>query len=526
VLSTVLSPLAVPGYDGRGRMNLQLDAHVTGFDLAVIAAYLAVMILIGFYVSRRLHSFDQFFSAGRAMTTPLLICTLVSTFYGVDVLFGTSELGYTDGIVAWFGYSRPMYLFLLAAAILLPPRLKRLEARTLPDVLANAYGRPTQLLGAAACFIYALPALGLFGLGRAFQVLFGWEPWVGALIFGSLALVYTLAGGLMADVLTDTVQFVMMCLSLAVALSVVMLDLGGFSNLESALAPHYFAPTGGLPVWVVLVYASTGLVVFVEPAFYQRIFAAESARSVRNALLLGIALWAAYDWCVTAAGMFAAAAVAGGVLPNTSPDQALLRLVVYVLPAGLTGLFLAGVLAAEMSTIDSYCLVAGGNLVYDIYRPVVRPQASDAELLRLTKIGIVLSWLVGFAVAVLFERLLALWVFTATLLSSTLLVPMVAALFWPGRKAPAAGLLSSAAGLGSSIAYYAVVYAAGEYDETYATHIWKLDLAGLQLSLWREYAMLVALPLSLLGFAIGNALDGSQARRRRLDAGDGERSRG
>jgi Na+/proline symporter len=323
-------------------------------------------------------------------------------------------------------------------------------------------------------------------------------------VFGSLALAYTLLGGLVADVLTDTIQFVMMCVSLAVAVPILMYEVGGFANLQADLPERFFDAVGGLPVSLLLVYASTGLVVFVEPAFYQRIFAAESARAIRNALLIGIVLWAAYDWCVTAAGMLAAGAVARGMRAEVTPDLALISAVTQALPAGLPGLFVAGVLAAEMSTIDSYTLVAGGNLAYDIYRPLCRPDASDRELLSLTKLAAVFAWVLGFAIAVLFERLLALWVFTATILIATTLVPVGAALFWPGRRTPAAGFLSSALGLGSAVVFYAAIGLLGRLDEAYGTYIWQVAITGTEVQLWQEYALLVGLPLSLLGFVVGN----------------------
>jgi SSS family solute:Na+ symporter len=486
-------------------VSVDLNVHVGTIDVAVIVIYLAAMLAIGAFLARRTVTVDSFLLAGRAMTTPILICTLVSTFYGVDVLFGTSELGYTEGIVAWFSYSRPTYLFLVIAALALAPRLRSDEYRTLPDVLDRHYGRSTQIVGALASFVYALPSLGLFGLGRAFSVVLGWEPWVGALLFGGIALLYTLCGGLLADVITDTVQFVMMCVTLAIALPIVMGRVGGFETLQHALDPSYFQPLGTIPLWLAIVYALTGLVVFVEPAFYQRIFAARSARDVRNALLFGTLLWAAYDWCVTAAGMFAAGAVQKGLLVGGfHANEALLRVVVYALPVGLTGVFLAGVLAAEMSTIDSYCLVAGGNLAYDIYRPLFRPAASERELLRWTRISIVAAWACGFVVAFSFERLLALWVFMSTILTATVMVPTMAALFWRGRKTSLAGFLSSLIGLSSAAAYYVIVYAFGEANEEFGTYIWRLELHGRSISLWQEYALLFSLPLSSVGFVVGN----------------------
>lgn len=485
-----------------------MGPHISPIDLAVIAAYLAFMLGVGALVYRRVPDFDDFFLAGRLMTTPILICTLVSTFYGVDVLFGTSELAYEEGVVAWFSYSRPTYLFLIAAAFLLAPRLHGRGFRTLPDVLAHHYGRGTQVVAAAASFVYALPSLGLFGLGHAFSVLFGWEPWVGALVFGGATLVYTLAGGLLADALTDTVQFVMMCVTLGLAVPAVLRQVGGFASVEATLGPAYFEPLGTIPGWLVVVYASTGLVVFVEPSFYQRVFAARSAREVRHALLIGILLWAAYDWSATAGGMLAAAAEQKGLLgPGFHANEALLRVVTFALPAGLTGVFMAGVLACEMSTIDSYCLVAGGNVAYDIYRPLRRPGASPTELLRWTRAGIGLSWGLGFLVAFLFERLLALWVFLATVLTATTLVPVGVALVLQRRLPPAAGFLSATAGLGASVAYYATVWWLGIFRDEVGSFVWTVEIAGAPAELRQEYAMLVSLPLSALGFAAGMLID-------------------
>ena len=70
------------------------------------------MVAIGFWFSKRHGDFEDFFLAGRSLTTPLLITTLISTYYGLDVLFGDSQLAFTDGVVAWFGYEDlPMRFF-------------------------------------------------------------------------------------------------------------------------------------------------------------------------------------------------------------------------------------------------------------------------------------------------------------------------------------------------------------------------------------------------------------------------------
>src|SRR5690606_14156368 len=200
-------------------------------------------------------------------------------------------------------------------------------------------------------------------------------------------------------------------------------DLGGFSGLEAALPETFFQPTGTYPTWVLIVFAASALSALIEPAFYQRVFAAVDYRAVLVALFLGIGLWAAYDWVTTILGM---AAAAKGV--ETEPRYALLTLVLEVLPTGLRGLFVAGVLAAAMSTIDSYLLIAGGNVAYDIFRPLLRPDLGDQATLRLTRWMVVVSAVGCVGFALFFQSVVSAWIFMSTVLIAAVLVPILAGL--------------------------------------------------------------------------------------------------
>ncbi len=140
-----------------------------------------------------------------------------------------------------------------------------------------------------------------------------------------MALLYTLWGGLWAVAITDTIQFVLMCLTLAVAIPLLMGKVGGFDAVASFAPETHFAPFGGIPVFLMIAYAATGISILVDPGFYQRIFAARDFRQARNAMLIAIAIWIAYDWLVTAGGMMAAAGVHAGDLPaDLHPNDALL----------------------------------------------------------------------------------------------------------------------------------------------------------------------------------------------------------
>ncbi|MDP6862030.1 MAG: sodium:solute symporter family protein [Candidatus Marinimicrobia bacterium] len=477
---------------------------ISTIDYVIIALYLSGMVGVGLWFAKKHTDFDDFFLAGRSLTTPLLITTLISTYYGIDVLFGDSQLGFTDGVVAWFGYARPTYAFFLVAAFLLAQRLREENFKSLPDILDKYYGKKTRYVGAVTSFIYSLPALSLYGFGMLGDVILGWKPIVGMLVLGGIALVYTLTGGFWAVVLTDSIQFVMMCVVLALAFPFAMNLIGGFDSMIDTLEPNYFDTMGDLSTWLIVIYASTGLSILVEPTFYQRIFAAKSYKSVRNALIIGIFIWGSYDWMITILAMSAKVGVLKGVLPgDVAPDAALLTIMVAALPAGALGLFIAGVLSTEMSTLDSYCLVAGGNVAYDIYKPALKPEATDTELIKTTRYGILLSWFLGFAMAVSFEQMLGLWVFLASILISSTLTPILLGIYIPNFRRPLAGFFSAGLGLLSTIILniYIMIYGTFDpVDETYFIQWFGVDFL-------QEFIMYITIPISLIGFFAGFVLD-------------------
>lgn len=358
------------------------------------------------------------------------------------------------------------------------------------------------MAGALASFFYALPVLSVMGLAAAGEVILGLPMWLGAVVGSAFAVAYTAMGGFWADALTDVVQFLIMSISLAVAVPFALGAVGGFAGIQERLGPEFFAPLGSAPTLYTLAYALTALSVLVEPLFYQRVFAARSPPTVRNAFLWGLLIWAAYDWLVTAAGMAGGALMAAGVLPPSTPrDQVLLRVAGLYLPIGLAGLFLGGCLATAMSTIDSYLLIAAGNLVYDIYRPLVNPRLSDRALMRYTRISMVLSAAVSILIGLYFQRIKEAWNFMATILTAVLLVPLLAALVLPGRRTPLAGTLATWGGLAAVMVFFVVMEVWGAPYADLDTRI--LRLQGV--AIFREYALFFALPVSALGYLVGSA---------------------
>ena len=480
-------------------------------DKAIILCYFAAMIGIGVLLSRLTQSFDQFLVAGRRLSTPLLICTLVSTYYGLGVLLAGSEISYEAGVVNWFFDTAPAYLLILITALFLSHKIRHRDFRSVPDIIQAHYGLPTRVLAALASFIYSLPAFSIMGMGGLFVLLFG-IPFKWGLVLGSaIALTYTVLGGFMAVALTDAVQFVLMALTLSVAAALGLPLLGDVPRMQELL-PEHFNPTGGRPVEMLFVYALTSLSILIEPALYQRIFAATSRRAVVVAMAAGIVLWMSYDWLITMLGIGACAAVLQGLMaPPDNPEQAVTYFVMHVLPAGLSGLFAAGLLAAAMSTMDSYLLICSSNLVYDIWRPLFGRNMDDRALVRWTRVAMLASTGANIAVCLYFMNVERLWIFITAILICTSLIPALAAFYWPGVKRRA-GLSAAATGFGLVLAYYGWVDIMGTWVEEEAAYIWKGRIFSIPVELNQDYGLLYILPLVVLAFLVAQLWPGGLSR--------------
>jgi solute:Na+ symporter, SSS family len=472
-------------------------------DQAIVVLYLAGMLGVGVLTASRIRDFRDFFIAGGRLTTPLLVCTLVSTYYGLDVTFGSSETAFYEGAAAFVAYSAPFYLFYAASALLVVPRLRRLSALSLPEVMGDAYGPPARVAAALASFVYSAPIISVAGMGLVGATFFGIEPWIGCVVGASIALAYTVLGGLLADAMTDAVQFVIMCVSAAVAAAIVLVRIGGPEAIGARLGAEVLAPFGTLSAWELLVFAGIAMTPLVEPAFYQRTFAAAATSQIVRALLIGTVLWACYDWLVVYLGLAGRDLVAAGRLPADLDGSAvLLAVVAVVLPPGLLGLFIAGCVAAAMSTVDSYTLIAAGNIVYDGWQAATGRRLTDRTLLLATRLLAAVTLAAALGLSLLFERLRDAWIFMSTVLLSTVLWPLLAVLFLPRLATPRAGRWSAIAGLTVSLALFTAFQTIGSPTDDGSLSI-AVGHADRPFEVAREAGLLIALPVSLVAFAAG-----------------------
>ena len=492
-------------------MDTDIIVKIHFIDWLVIAVYVFGILYIGYYFYKRSKGFDDYFMAGRDLSAPLLVGTLVSTFYGLDTLFGNSEIGYFEGVSAFFAYGLP-YTALYAFMAFMSPvfRNKFPDGTTMQEITFRKYGKTAGIVASLAAYIYSTNTMEMMGIGFMLRLLTGMPFWMGVVLGAIFVTGFTWLGGLWAVTITDFIQFVIMLVTVGLALVIGWNMLGGYENVIVGLQefageedwPYYFKIGAGyLTPWTLFSYTLTAFAVMAEPAFFQRIFASSGPKEIRKAFVAGIPMWLSYDWVVAFLGLMGAAAVGLAIIPeDIAANEVLFAMAGQYLPVGIMGLFIAGVFSAAMSTADSYFLVAGGVIGYDIYKGVINPNATEKQTERVTKYGIIVSALISLLLAFFFDRIMEVWVFQATVIITTCIIPVYFGTF--SKKAPKkiAGTVATVFGFVTSLGWYIWTNFFGTYIEDMDIYVIKIG----EVELWQEYGIIIITPIVFILYLIFN----------------------
>ncbi len=399
-------------------------------DWAVVAAYFAMLAGIWARRFRAPAATDDYFVAGRAVTLPALVATLVTTWYGG--ILGVGEYAWRYGVANWVVFGVPYYAGALLFALVFAQRAREAKLFTIPDLLDRAYGRGAALVGAAAVFVTSAPAAYVLMLGTLFAAMFG-APLVPCVVAAAvLSVFYVDRGGLRAVILTDRIQFVLMYGGFALLLAVLVGRHGGIGFLEARVPASHWSWNGGNAPGAIFVWYFLALSTLVDPGFWQRAYAARDPRVARNGVLWSIAFWAVFDFMTTASGLYARA-----LLPRLAdPVFAFPELARLTLPPVALGLFFVGMIATVMSTIDSYAFIAATTIGRDF---IWRLRGGDeSRLPRLARIGLWASTAFAGALALANPSVIALWHDVGSVITPVLLLPVALALAGRGRPGPRA----------------------------------------------------------------------------------------
>ncbi|MFH2205113.1 MAG: sodium:solute symporter family protein [Elusimicrobiota bacterium] len=447
------------------RDTLDLPAILTPADWAVfVSVLLATFAMVIYGQTRKRRDMDEAASfldlmvMGRRLTLPMFVATLVATWYGG--IFGVTQIAFDKGVYNFLTQGVFWYATYALFALFIVGRLRRYDVLTLPEMVGRMFGPRSEKLAAVFNFMNVIPIVYAISLGLFLQALFGGSLplWIAAGVLG--VVLYSFSGGLRAVVFSDMLQFFVMCAAVFLVLAASVARFGGLGYLRAHLPASHFAPLGGESWATALVWGFIALSTLVDPNFYQRCFAADSERTARRGIWLCLLVWVGFDICTTAGAMYARAAI-----PGADSAQAYLIYAVQILPSGLRGFFLAGILATILSTLDSYIFLAGTTLAYDLVPARLKGKV------KIHHLGVVSVGVLAVLLSFCFEgNIKEVWKTLGSYSAACLLFPVLYGHLFPGRLSDLRFVATCLAGV-AAVTYWRLAGHAGfwaQVDDLYA----------------------------------------------------------
>lgn len=412
--------------------------------------YLLALVVIGLYSYYRKDqsTMEGYVLGGRGLGWVTSGLSAMSSQSSGFMFIGLLGVGYAMGVYA-FWYVVADVLNVVLAWVVLAPRIKLYADKTksidLPDFLSDRFKDATNAIRIIGAVIVCIFMVGYFASqlsagGKAFEgasgIPYGW----GVFISACLVVFYTMLGGYWGVCWTDVLQGIMMAFGIIVVPIVAIAHIGGIGAMFAKLSEinPLFLTIGGakataVAVGIVVGWMSIPFCVFGQPHVVTRMMAIKSPQQIKHASLLAVS-WFSFTRTAT---IFAGLAARVLIPQLKDAEHAFPGLVTQYFPGWVAGIMMAAVLASIMSTGDSQLLAAATTVARNIYQKVIKPAATERNLVILTRILVLVISVLGFYFAVGAKRVVFWMILFAYAGSGAALgMPLIVSLFWKKATTP------------------------------------------------------------------------------------------
>jgi sodium/proline symporter len=449
---------------------------IESISVGIIGLYFLVLLGIGAWASKKIKNSDDYIVAGRSLGFWVFTLLMISSICSGMTLLGVSGLGFTTG---WPSIWEQLFVPLAASFCIIAfgVKLHRIGKQnnylTVEDYFATRFESPKAMRGLSALAGIIVSLIYLIGQYTAISIvlvwLFGLPHWQALIISGVIITAYTVVGGLYAVSWTAVIQGGLLIVGVLVMAPVLIMKAGGMAHINEVMAgidPTLVQPylTEGMAFTPEFLF-SFGLMLVVglacAPHVINNVLAAKEEKYFKWSPLIAFAVYGVVMLLVKFAGFAGRVLVEEGkitlpAVPNAQ-DYIFISGLEYAMPnIWVWSFFAVIVLAAVMSTTDRLMLTVGTMFSWDIWKNIFRPQASDREVLLISRITVFLAAAVTLVLAINPPEMLAWLMWSGIgIMLSTFAVPLLAGLYWRGATREGA-LASMATGLisGAVLGYW------------------------------------------------------------------------
>ena len=354
--------------------------------LIIVIGYLVGMLVIGYIVGKlKIKDADDYMVAGRRMGLFMVAFSLSANNIGGGSTTGLAGKAYTT-----WGMSAVWYV-LAASIAMIPlayfaPKIRKTMAVTIPEVVGRRFGKFSSGFSAVLNILalFCLTSSQIAASGSVVSVLTGIDTRICLIIAGVVVILYTTFGGMIADQISDLVQFLIILLGLAIATPFVIKGCGGWSAIASKLPSEQlsFTKIG----WVAIIgYIFNYFCTFLSgPEMISRFESAKDEKTAQRASLLSAVLMAAMAVFPTLLGL--AALSVKESIGNPASGSAMMAVTQAYAPTIITGIVSAAIISATMSSADSNLLCMSTMIINDLYLPYSGKKLDGMKEVRATRI--------------------------------------------------------------------------------------------------------------------------------------------
>nr|WP_221315921.1 sodium:solute symporter family protein [Saccharopolyspora gloriosae] len=462
--------------------ELRLDAGAV--DYVLLALYFVFVLGIGYLARRSVSTSLDFFLSGRALPAWVTGLAFIAANLGAIEIIGMSANGAEYGMPTmhyfWVG-AVPAMLFL---GIVMMPFYYGSKVRSVPEFMLRRFGKPAHLVNGISFALaqVLIAGVNLYLLASIVNVLLGWPLWVSVIVAAAIVLTYTALGGLSAAIYNEVLQFFVIVAALLPLTLVGLHKVGGWEGLVDKVS----ASPGGaeqLSAWpgteltgftnsflsVLGIVFGLGFVLafgywttnFVE---VQRAMASKSMSAAQRTPIIGAFPKLLIPFIVIIPGMIAGVAVQELVVfkatstGNVDYNDAILLLMRDLLPNGILGVALAGLLASFMAGMAANLSSFNTVFTYDIWQSYIKKDESDQYYLNMGRWVTVGATVIAIGTAFIasgYENLMDYLQQLFSFFNAPLFATFILGMFWK-RMTPTAGWLGLVLGTASAVAVFAL----------------------------------------------------------------------
>ena len=394
-------------------------------DISIIIFYLVATLVIGIYYGKNVKNLQEYAVGNRSFSVPVMIATIFATLSGGNTVLGTAERIFSIGaLFILVRMGDPFYKMLMARYIV--PRMGRFaDCMSLGDMFKKQFGKSGQILSGVGVLIKSTGSVAgqVSAMGILTSYVVGLPFYIGVIISFLIIVAYSSYGGIKSVIMTDVIQFGVLIIAIPILAAFSVQYAGGYSVVFSKFAEMGHEYTTSEFTWYISLFIFFSVPVF-NPSLIQRLLISKNLSYLQKSLKVSALIEVPFLMIICL--LVGAALVLN---PSLSPNEVVPYLINEILPIGIKGLAIAGMMAVIMSSADSFLNTASIAVINDLVNPLSKNTKTMKSSLLWARLTTVFVGIFAIGAAIYFKNIFNLYIAFLNLWVPVMVVPIYAVIF-------------------------------------------------------------------------------------------------